>query len=74
MRRSNFTLRLQSSLLEEARKVAELEGVAHTSLRKSGKCFGVTTAHTASRRNRRAQQGAAVNERRSVRHHVSHFA
>ena len=73
MRRSNFTLRLQSSLLEEARKVAELEGVAHTSLRKSGKCFGVTTAHT-SRRNRRAQQGAAVNERRSVRHHVSHFA
>ena len=28
MRRSNFALRLQPSLLEELRKVAELEGVA----------------------------------------------
>ena len=28
MRRSNFALRLQPSLLEEARKAAELEGVA----------------------------------------------
>lgn len=28
MRRSTFTLRLQPSLLEEARKVAETEGVA----------------------------------------------
>jgi hypothetical protein len=28
MRRSNFALRLQSSLLEEARRVAEREGVA----------------------------------------------
>ncbi len=28
MRRSNFALRLQPSLLEEARKTAELEGVA----------------------------------------------
>jgi hypothetical protein len=28
MRRSNFALRLQESLLEEARKVAEAEGVA----------------------------------------------
>ncbi len=28
MRRSNFALRLQPSLLEEARKVAEREGVA----------------------------------------------
>lgn len=28
MRRSNFALRLQPSLLEEARKVAEAEGVA----------------------------------------------
>jgi hypothetical protein len=28
MRRSNFALRLQPSLLEEARKVAEQEGVA----------------------------------------------
>ena len=28
MRRSNFALRLQSSLIEEARKVAESEGVA----------------------------------------------
>jgi hypothetical protein len=28
MRKSNFALRLQSSLIEEARKVAESEGVA----------------------------------------------
>ena len=28
MRRSNFALRVQKSLLEEARKVAEAEGVA----------------------------------------------
>jgi hypothetical protein len=28
MRKSNFALRLQPSLLEEARKLAELEGVA----------------------------------------------
>ena len=28
MRRSNFALRLQSSLIEEARKLAESEGVA----------------------------------------------
>jgi hypothetical protein len=28
MRKSNFALRLQSSLLEEARKLAEAEGVA----------------------------------------------
>ena len=28
MRRSNFALRLQPSLLDEARKLAELEGVA----------------------------------------------
>ena len=28
MRKSNFTLRLQPSLLEEARKLAEAEGVA----------------------------------------------
>lgn len=28
MRKSNFALRLQSSLLDEARKVAEAEGVA----------------------------------------------
>jgi len=28
MRKSNFALRLQSSLIEEARKVAEAEGVA----------------------------------------------
>lgn len=28
MRRSNFSLRLQASLLDEARKVAEQEGVA----------------------------------------------
>ncbi len=28
MRKSNFALRLQPSLLDEARKVAELEGVA----------------------------------------------
>ena len=28
MRRSNFALRLQKSLLEEARKLAEAEGVA----------------------------------------------
>jgi len=28
MRRSNFALRLQPSLLEELRKAAELEGVA----------------------------------------------
>ena len=28
MRRSNFALRLQPSLMEEARKAAELEGVA----------------------------------------------
>jgi hypothetical protein len=30
MRRSNVTLRLQSSLLEEAKRVAEKEGVAPT--------------------------------------------
>ena len=30
MRRSNFALRLQPSLLEELRKAAELEGVAQT--------------------------------------------
>jgi hypothetical protein len=29
MRRSNVALRLQTSLLEEARRVAEAEGVAH---------------------------------------------
>jgi hypothetical protein len=28
MRKSNFALRLQPSLMEEARKVAEMEGVA----------------------------------------------
>ena len=28
MRKSNFALRLQPSLIEEARKVAEMEGVA----------------------------------------------
>ena len=32
MRKSNFALRLQPSLLDEARKLAETEGVALTSL------------------------------------------
>jgi hypothetical protein len=32
MRKSNFALRLQASLLKEARKVAETEGVALTQL------------------------------------------
>ena len=37
MRRSNFTLRLQPSLMEEARKEAESEGVVLNELINSGR-------------------------------------
>jgi len=61
MRRSNFALRLQKSLLEEARKLAEAEGVALNQLALAEKLATMRTAayfeERASRGNiRRAQK------------------
>jgi hypothetical protein len=47
MRKSNFALRLQPSLLEEARKLAEAEGVALTG------SIRANTAHAVPVRTRR---------------------
>jgi len=51
MRRSNFALRLQPSLLEELRKAAELEGVALSQL------INVAVVEKVSAANRGVFQG-----------------
>ena len=68
MRRSNFALRLQPSLLDEARKAAQAEGVALNQLINVAVAEKVSTLRTEDyfrERASRADRGAAL---RALRH------
>ncbi len=56
MRRSNFALRLQSSLMEEARKLAESEGVALNQLINVAVAEKISTLRTEQYFQERASQ------------------
>jgi hypothetical protein len=63
MRRNNFALRLQPSLMEEARKVAESEGVALNQLINvalAEKLSALRTAEYFGERGRRADRGETL--------------
>jgi hypothetical protein len=63
MRRSNFALRLQPSLLEELRKTAELEGVALNQLINvavAEKVSALRTEEYFRKRGRRADRAATL--------------
>jgi len=64
MRRSNFALRLQPSLLEEARKAAESEGVALNQLINvavAEKVSALRTQEYFSQRTRRSDRSATLS-------------
>jgi hypothetical protein len=63
MRRSNFALRLQPSLMEEARKAAESEGVALNQLINVAVAEKIATLRTEEyflERSRRADRGETL--------------
>jgi hypothetical protein len=63
MKRSNFALRLQPSLLEELRKAAEMEGVALNQLINvavAEKVSALRTEEYFQERGRRADRGATL--------------
>src|SRR2546425_5355132 len=64
MRRSNVALRLQTSLLEEARRVANSEGVALNQL--INVAVAESCPHYAPRTTSRSDPGEASSIRRSV--------
>jgi hypothetical protein len=57
MRRSNFALRLQSSLMEEARKLADSEGVALNQLINVAVAEKISTLRTEQYFQERASRG-----------------
>ena len=59
MRRSNFALRVQKSLLEEARKLAEAEGVALNQFINVALAEKLAAIRTASYFRERASRGNA---------------
>ena len=65
MRRSNVALRLQPSLLEEAKRVAESEGVALNQLINVAVAEKLATLRTASYFRERAS-GAGVNKAKPI--------
>ena len=60
MRRSNFALRLQPSLLEELRKAAELEGVALNHVAVAEKISALRTEEYVQERGRRADRAETL--------------
>jgi hypothetical protein len=64
MRKSNFALRLQPSLLEEARKLAETEGVALNQLINVAVAEKLSALRTEAYLGRRAARG---NVRKALR-------
>ena len=70
MRRSNFALRVQKSLLEEARKLAEAEGVAlnqFINVALAEKLAAMRTAEFFRERAKRANVGKAIRILRRAR-------
>ena len=64
MRRSNFALRVQKSLLEEARKLAEAEGVALNQFINVALAEKLAAMRTATYFGERAKRGNVKNAKR----------
>jgi len=67
MRRSNFALRLQPSLLDEARKLAESEGVALNQLINVAVAEKISALRTAEYFNTRARRADPVKVARILK-------
>jgi hypothetical protein len=67
MRRSNFALRLQPSLLDEARKLAESEGVALNQLINVAVAEKISALRTEDYFNKRARRAAPAKVARILK-------
>ena len=67
MRRSNVALRLQESLLEEARRVAEAEGVALNRFINVAVAEKLSALRTEDYFRERARRGSVQNAKRFVK-------
>ena len=67
MRKSNFALRLQPSLMEEARKVAEAEGVAVNQLINVAVAEKLSALRTQEYFNQRAARGSVAKALRILK-------
>jgi hypothetical protein len=67
MRRSNVALRLQASLLEEARRVSEAEGVALNQFINVAVAEKLSALRTEEYFRDRAQRGSIVKAKRVLR-------